>query len=170
MSMERRLRFELLYGKYAPAVKAYVLRRTQSPAADDLVVEVFLVCWRRMNEVPLEPLPWLLGIARRVLSTSTTASRGAPPGLGSSDRELLRLIAWERLSPRQAAVILGVSSSRTRAHLLFARRRFPAGADALTRLSAANPVPELPPAESPERLRCLIEAEAISDEAAGRST
>lgn len=166
--MERRLRFELLYGKYAPAVKAYVLRRAQTSAADDLVVEVFLVCWRRMNEVPLEPLPWLLAIAGRVLST--TRSEGPPPPLGGSDRELLRLIAWEGLSPRQAADILGVSSARARAHLLFARRRLPAGADVLTRLSAANPVPDLPPVESPERLRCLIEEDGVASDSAGKAS
>ena len=75
MSMERRVKFELLYGEHAPAVKAYVLRRAQASVADDLVAEVFMVCWRRLDELPAEPLPWLLGVARRVLSTQRRGER-----------------------------------------------------------------------------------------------
>ncbi len=70
-----RLRFELLYAKHAPAVKAYVLRRTDASIADDVVAEVFVVCWRRFEEVPVEPLPWLLGVARRVLGTQRRGER-----------------------------------------------------------------------------------------------
>jgi RNA polymerase sigma factor (sigma-70 family) len=75
MSMERRVRFELLYGEHAPAVKAYIQRRAQPSVADDLVAEVFLVCWRRLDKLPTEPLPWLLGVARRVLSTQRRGER-----------------------------------------------------------------------------------------------
>jgi RNA polymerase sigma-70 factor (ECF subfamily) len=69
------LRFELLYAKHAPAVKAYVLRRAAASTADDVVAEVFVVCWRRFEEVPVDPLPWLLGVARRVLSTQRRGER-----------------------------------------------------------------------------------------------
>jgi RNA polymerase sigma-70 factor (ECF subfamily) len=179
MSMERRVRFELLYGKHAPAVKAYVLRRAAPAVADDLVAEVFMVCWRRFDEIPADPLPWLLGVARRVLSTyrrserrgaalrqrltdnagapevvggsaptsmgtSRVRSQGAPgegtalsasSGVGGgalrealarlseSDRELLLLIAWEGLSPAQAAAAMGVSAATVRVRLHRARRR-----------------------------------------------
>ncbi len=75
MSMERRVRFELLYGEHAPAVKAYILRRAQPSVADDLVTEVFIVCWRRLDKLPAEPLPWLLGVARSVLSTQRRGER-----------------------------------------------------------------------------------------------
>ena len=77
MNMERRVRFELLYGEHAPAVKAYILRRAQPSVADDLVAEVFMVCWRRLDKLPAEPLPWLLGVARRVLSTQRRGERRA---------------------------------------------------------------------------------------------
>jgi len=69
------LRFELLYAKHAPAVKAYALRRADASTADDVVAEAFLVCWRRFDEVPPDPLPWLLGVARRVLSTQRRGER-----------------------------------------------------------------------------------------------
>jgi RNA polymerase sigma-70 factor (ECF subfamily) len=69
------LRFELLYAKHGPAVKAYVLRRTGASIADDVVAEVFVVCWRRFEEIPVDPLPWLLGVARRVMSTQRRGER-----------------------------------------------------------------------------------------------
>ncbi len=69
------MRFELLYIKYAPTVKAYVLRRAEVSTAEDVVAEVFVVCWRRFEEIPVDPLPWLLGVARRVLSTQRRGER-----------------------------------------------------------------------------------------------
>jgi len=52
-----------------------VLRRVNPSTADDVVAEVFVVCWRRLDEVPVDPLPWLLGVARRVLSTQRRGER-----------------------------------------------------------------------------------------------
>ena len=160
VDVERRLRFELLYAKYAPAVKAYVLRRADPAMADDVVAEVFVVCWRRFDELPTDPLPWLLGVARRVLSTqrrgerrrgalhdriaetagrslagTATGSLSATPEVGDgalagalarlseADRELLLLIAWDGLSPAEAATVLGVKPTTARVRLLRARRR-----------------------------------------------
>ncbi len=186
------MRFELLYEKYAPAVKAYALRRAAVSTVDDVVAEVFVVCWRRFEEVPVDPLPWLLGVARRVLSTqrrgerrrgalherlagqagggmgdapedfvaatptdfatwtsgdtagdltddSVSASRcpgeGALAGitdpalaaalacLNDADRELLLLIAWDALSPAEAATVLDIKPATARVRLSRARRR-----------------------------------------------
>ncbi len=186
------MRFELLYAKHAPAVKAYVLRRAGVSTADDVVAEVFVVCWRRFEEVPVDPLPWLLGVARRVLSTQRrgerrrgalherlagqagggggdapedfggaasmdfatwtsadmtgdltghSASASLDPGEGAlavitdpvlaaalmrlndADRELLLLIAWDALSPAEAATVLGIKPATARVRLLRARRR-----------------------------------------------
>ncbi|HEX4012172.1 MAG TPA: sigma-70 family RNA polymerase sigma factor [Solirubrobacteraceae bacterium] len=66
--MEPRAQFEELYRAYADRVHAYALRRTAPSAADDVVAEVFLIAWRRLDQVPDEPLGWLLGVARRVLA------------------------------------------------------------------------------------------------------
>lgn len=162
------MRFELLYAKHAPAVKAYALRRADASTADDVVAEAFLVCWRRFEEVPPDPLPWLLGVARRVLSTQRRSEqrRGAlrdrltetavrssadmaadhlptTPGTGEGtlanvldaplaralaqlsddDRELLLLIAWDGLSPAEAATVLDIKPATARVRLLRARRR-----------------------------------------------
>jgi RNA polymerase sigma-70 factor, ECF subfamily len=61
-------RFEELYRAHAGAVRSYVARRIGPDEADDAVAEVFLVVWRRLDDVPVHPLPWLLGIGRRVLA------------------------------------------------------------------------------------------------------
>lgn len=150
--MERRVRFELLFRRYEPAVRAYALRRVGPSLADDVVAEVFLVCWRRFEEVPADALPWLLGVARNVLGTlrrgehRRAALRGrlaevqasaqrelvgigdgvlaaAMTQLSESDRELLLLVAWEGLSIRQLAASLGLRPSTARVRLMRARRR-----------------------------------------------
>jgi RNA polymerase sigma-70 factor (ECF subfamily) len=62
--------FEHLYADYWRAVLGYALRRTGSPSdAADVASEVFLVVWRRRDEVPGHEdfRPWLYGVARNVL-------------------------------------------------------------------------------------------------------
>lgn len=67
--MDERARFERLYREHAARIRAYARRRLSSQAiADDVVSDVFLVVWRRLDEVPDDPLPWLYGIARRSLA------------------------------------------------------------------------------------------------------
>lgn len=62
--------FEQLYAEHWREVLGYALRRTGSPAdAADVASEVFLVVWRRRDEVPGHDdfRPWLYGVARNVL-------------------------------------------------------------------------------------------------------
>ena len=62
--------FEQLYAEHWRAVLGYALRRTGSPAdAADVASEVFLVVWRRREEVLgcSDFRPWLFGVARNVL-------------------------------------------------------------------------------------------------------
>jgi len=49
-------------------VRSYAARRAGLDAADDVVAEVFLTAWRRIDDLPDDPLPWLLGVTRRVLA------------------------------------------------------------------------------------------------------
>ena len=60
-------RFRQLYDLHAGQVLAYFRRRTDSETAQDCTAETFLVAWRRIDDVPDEALPWLYGVARRVL-------------------------------------------------------------------------------------------------------
>jgi RNA polymerase sigma factor (sigma-70 family) len=66
--MEAQARFDALYREHAGAVTRYVRRRCEPESADDVVADVFVVAWRRLDEMPEDPLPWLLGVARRVLA------------------------------------------------------------------------------------------------------
>ena len=71
----RRSRFEGLFRDHHAAVRAYALRRAEHAHAQDAVSETFLIAWRRLDAVPEEPLPWLLGTARRVLANQRRAAR-----------------------------------------------------------------------------------------------
>lgn len=61
-------RFEELFREHYGAVRGYALRRIPGDVAQDVVSETFLVAWRRLDDVPADALPWLYGVARRVLA------------------------------------------------------------------------------------------------------
>ncbi|WP_350280414.1 sigma-70 family RNA polymerase sigma factor [Kribbella sp. HUAS MG21] len=67
----RRERFEQVFAAHREAVLGYLRRRTDSGHdAADLLADTFLVAWRRLDDIPLDPQtrPWLYGVARRVLA------------------------------------------------------------------------------------------------------
>jgi RNA polymerase sigma factor (sigma-70 family) len=71
--------FRGIYARHYPDVVRYGLRRLDGPpAAEELAQEVFLVVWRRRWEVPARTLPWLYGVARRLLANHWRAERAAP--------------------------------------------------------------------------------------------
>jgi RNA polymerase sigma factor (sigma-70 family) len=68
---ERERRFRLIYQSHYSAVSAYARRRSpDGDVAQDVVSETFLVAWRRLADVPTgsDTLPWLYGVARRVIA------------------------------------------------------------------------------------------------------
>jgi RNA polymerase sigma-70 factor (ECF subfamily) len=65
--------FEALYRAHAAALRAYAARRTRGDEIDDVVAEVFLIAWRRLDDIPDDGLPWLLGVGRRVLANRRRA-------------------------------------------------------------------------------------------------
>lgn len=66
---ERKHRFEVVFRASYSRVFSYVFRRSQDrELSEDIVAETFLIAWRRLEDVPREPVPWLLGTARRVLA------------------------------------------------------------------------------------------------------
>jgi RNA polymerase sigma-70 factor (ECF subfamily) len=69
-----------LFDAHSSAVFAFALRRTSRSEAEDVVSETFLVAWRRLEALPDPPLPWLLGVARRVLG-NRRRSDGRQSGL-----------------------------------------------------------------------------------------
>lgn len=71
---ERVARFEAIYMEHRRAVLAYCLRRSDPDTARDAMADTFLVMWRRLDEVPAEPLGWLFATARRTLANARRAS------------------------------------------------------------------------------------------------
>jgi RNA polymerase sigma-70 factor, ECF subfamily len=63
-----RERFEDIYREHFDRVAAYLLARADRDLAADALSKTFEVAWRRIADVPREPLPWLLGVARKVLA------------------------------------------------------------------------------------------------------
>jgi RNA polymerase sigma-70 factor (ECF subfamily) len=161
-----RARFERLYADHAPEIAMYALRRADRETAQDVVSETFTIVWRRLDDVPAEPLAWLYGVARRVLSNQRrSASRLAalrrkldrphqPPeiedglvaaalaGLSESDRELLLLVGWEGLTPAEAATVLDVSPETCRVRLHRARARFASALEPSSNGSMPTTTPE----------------------------
>jgi RNA polymerase sigma-70 factor (ECF subfamily) len=145
-------RFEALFRAEYRAVADYIGRRAEPDVVDDLVNEVFLVAWRRLERVPAEPRAWLLAVARNAIGTHIRGARRCralavrlavaevdwtqpPPkvdggevaaalaGLPEKDREALMLVSWDGLSPSEAAVVLGERPASFRVRLHRARRR-----------------------------------------------
>src|SRR5436305_13653007 len=67
-------RFNRLYAEHFEAVRRYAWRR-EPALADDVVSETFLTAWRRLDDVPTAPRPWLIGIARNVRLNLRRGSR-----------------------------------------------------------------------------------------------
>ena len=131
------------------AVTAYA-RRRGSPDAEGIAAEAMSIAWRRFADVPRDdPLPWLYATARNLLLAERRAASRIPPApappapapelheldpqldralrsLKPTDREALLLVAWEDLTPTQAARALGLHPTAFRVRLLRARRRLQA--------------------------------------------
>lgn len=143
-----------MYRQYDRRVLGYALRRASVEVAQDAVADTFLAAWRRFDDLPKDPLPWLFEATRRTLANQRRSSsrqaqlaeRLADEGvlgpessfvaktddgeivvafqrLSVEDREALALIAWEGLTPSQAARSLGCSDVAFRVRLHRARRR-----------------------------------------------
>lgn len=72
---ERSGRFEALVREVAEPVRRFLARRTDAATADDVLAETLLVCWRRFDEVPDEPLPWVYAVARNCLANAERGVR-----------------------------------------------------------------------------------------------
>jgi RNA polymerase sigma-70 factor, ECF subfamily len=155
----REQRFNGLHEAHFEAVRRYIWRR--DPAlADDVVAETFLVAWRRLDEIPADAGPWLIGVARNIRLNARRSTRRqqavatrlteAAPGtlpresssegdavraalelLSAADREVLLLYAWDALDRTEIATVLGCTKANVSLRLHRARRRFTAALGAL---------------------------------------
>jgi RNA polymerase sigma-70 factor, ECF subfamily len=154
-----RRHFEAAFEAYYGRVLAYSLRRSDERAtAEEATAETFAIAWRRVDDLPRHPLPWLLQTARRVLANqrrsgkrraahgtvvsidSLTEVGDRAPGLADrvadqdalarsfaalrpADREVLALVLWDGLTPKEAAEVVGCGTPAFSLRLHRARRR-----------------------------------------------
>ena len=71
----RRERFEALAPALIEPLRRYLARRADAATADDVLADTLLVCWRRLDELPEEPLPWAYGAARHCLANAERGTR-----------------------------------------------------------------------------------------------
>ena len=159
MDDDGRAHFEQVAAGLMEPLRRYLARRTDPATADDVLADTLLVCWRRLDDVPAEPLPWAYGVARRCLAnaqrgerrqarlatrisvvdpparttaagTDSSADAGLDTGLDEAmarlrpeDAELLRLWAWEQLTPAEIADVLEISPNAASIRLHRAREK-----------------------------------------------
>jgi RNA polymerase sigma-70 factor (ECF subfamily) len=117
----RRQRFEAVYSVGRDPVVRYIARRSEPDAIEDLFANAMLVAWQRVDEVPDgAEVPWLLGVARRVLANHRRArgrfgnlvrrlgSRGATGDAG--DPTLVGRMAGVVVDPDLVAALASLSA------------------------------------------------------------
>jgi RNA polymerase sigma-70 factor (ECF subfamily) len=144
---------DALYREHADRILRYALRRVRADDAHEVVAQTFVVAWRRLHDIPGDPLPWLIGITRNTIRNLERADRRRsrletrvasaqtpteielhPPelseemsralrSLSCDDREILFLIAWDGLDQAEAAAAMGWSRPNFRLRLHRARKR-----------------------------------------------
>lgn len=78
---QRAERFAALFRAHYARVLSYAARRVDDRAgAEDAVAETFMIAWRRYEELPSDPLPWLLGTTRKVLANQRRAAKRRAAG------------------------------------------------------------------------------------------
>lgn len=166
--------FAAVYARHLPAVSAYLARRVEREAVDDLAADVFAIAWRKRSAVAEgEELPWLYRIAsylvanhrrRQAARVSAFAILAAPDSAPSAedvvlgdlalasawnelrprDREVLALAVLEDIPVAAIAVALGVTPNAVSVRLHRAKKAL---AEALERAAAADRAAETGTAE-----------------------
>ena len=114
-------RFAASYQRHQSAVHGYLRRRVGPADAEDLLAQVFVVAWRRVEDLPAAPADrlWLFGIARRVVADhrrstlrrhrlrERLAAEAAPASTPSEFGDLRRRVdaALKRLSDADRQVL-----------------------------------------------------------------
>jgi RNA polymerase sigma-70 factor (ECF subfamily) len=146
-------RFEALARELVDPLRRFLARRTDPATADDVLADTLLVCWRRLDDVPEDPLPWAYGVARNCLANALRSGRrqervaakvaavDPPPEvvpatddgdadlaaalatLSETDAELLRLWAWEQLTAAEIAEALEITPNAASVRLHRAKEK-----------------------------------------------
>jgi RNA polymerase sigma-70 factor, ECF subfamily len=151
-----RAEFSLAFSRNFADICRFVAIRSSSADVEAIVSEAFLVAWKQWPNRP-EPddelRPWLYGIARNIMRSSSRhekvrlrlegpssamqersndgfdqvendlAMRTALMALSLDDREVILLVAWDDLDTSGLAIALGISKTAARVRLHRARKR-----------------------------------------------
>ncbi len=118
-------------------LQAYAARRTFDAARGSVRVwsfgvarHVLLAHWRRVVDLPHDSAvheetadPWPDVDDRLAAAAVAPALRAAIADLPAVERELLLLVAWDGLTPTEAAAVVGVPAPTARTRLFRARQR-----------------------------------------------
>ena len=142
---ERRDRFESLVADVHDPLQRYIRRRISADEAGDVLSDVLLTVWRRLEDAPEGAvLPWSYGIARRTLSNHRRAA--------SRHLKLVERLEAERFSardddpagqfedPELAAALAGLPAADQEILRLWAWEQLEPREIALTLGSTANAV------------------------------
>ncbi len=172
-SLQHASAFAEIFDRHFPAVHAYAQQRAGIELADEVSAETFARAFdkrRRYDLARPDALPWLLGIATRILHRHWRSERRRlrayersaapvgvwePPtsagllavaaGLPRRDRDALLLLAWAELSYEEIAVALDVPVGTVRSRIARARRVLHAA------LAAGELTPSVKPVKEPSR-------------------
>ena len=118
----REARFRRVFEEHYDAVARYCLRRLSREDADDVAAQVFVVVWRKVDEVPDGDgmLPWLYRIAHYEVSTLRRsvrrlgALRSRVGGLALTHPEDTESVVVRRFEYEAVLAALGSLSGRDR--------------------------------------------------------
>ena len=130
-------RFDSMFKEHYNAVFRYLSRRHSGSDVEDLVAEVFTIAWEKVSEIPSDmQLPWLYRTSWFVVANNHRKISEIPTDhidldsyesdvadividnielkqawlrVPERDREILRLVAWEGLTPPEVSQMLGIS-------------------------------------------------------------
>src|SRR5258708_21470434 len=63
-----------MYERYRGRVFAYAVGKAGRELAEEIASDVFLLAWKRIADLPEQPLPWLLVTARNIASSQLRAA------------------------------------------------------------------------------------------------
>lgn len=150
----RQERLRELYVEHNAGLRRYAHRcGVSGNDIDDVVADVFLVAWRRLESIPSPPGDrlWLIGVTRNVVAKQqgrlwrrlrlmerlkdNVGPQGPEPAPGHAvlreaiqrlpraERDVVRLVEWEGLSHDEAAMVMGCSPNASRLRLHRAKAR-----------------------------------------------
>src|SRR5690606_34861010 len=148
----REREFEDVFGNFDSVARFADRRGSRDP--ESIAAETMAVAWRRLDSIdPKSCLPWLLATPRNLLMAEARQSRDIPAdgpardlpdesipdlpvesldpaidralaSLEPLDREAILLVAWDELTPKEAAESLGIKPTTFRVRFHRARNRF----------------------------------------------